>query len=124
MPSRISPSCSSRDSGFWARGTVAWKPAVIAGVTIMKMIKSTNITSIIGVTLMSALTGRRELLADRATRLGCLLRLDFFREARATELRPDALDQVVDQLLRGVGHFHRQEVDLRGEVVVQPHRRN
>src|SRR5258707_14550876 len=37
-------------SGFLARGIVAWNPAVIAGVTIMKMISSTNITSIIGVT--------------------------------------------------------------------------
>ncbi len=39
-----------------ARGIVAWNPAVIAGVTIMKMISSTSITSIIGVTLMFAAT--------------------------------------------------------------------
>ncbi len=56
IPSRTSPSCSSRDSGLVARGTVAWKPAVIAGVTIMKMMSNTNITSIIGVTLMFAAT--------------------------------------------------------------------
>jgi len=56
IPSRISCSCSSRESGFIARGTVAWKPAVIAGVTIMKMMSNTNITSIIGVTLMLAAT--------------------------------------------------------------------
>ena len=31
-------------------GGVAWKPALIRGVTIMKMIRSTSITSIIGVT--------------------------------------------------------------------------
>ncbi len=56
MPRRISPSASSAASGLFARGMLAWKPAVMAGVTIMKMISSTSITSIIGVTLMSAAT--------------------------------------------------------------------
>ena len=31
-------------------GGCAWKPALISGVTIMKMIRSTSMTSIIGVT--------------------------------------------------------------------------
>src|SRR2546425_2110952 len=96
----------------------------MAGVTIMKMISSTSITSIIGVTLMSARTGTLELPVDRATGLRRLLRLELLREDRPAELAADALDEVVDQLLRRVRHFHRKEVDLGGEVVVQPHRRN
>src|SRR5258708_27488081 len=94
------------------------------GVTIMKMISNTNITSISGVTLMSALTAARALVADRATGLRSLLRLEFLREDRPAEFRPDTLDQVVDQLLRGVGHLDGEEVDLGGAVVVEPHSRN
>src|SRR5436309_13320924 len=90
----------------------------------MKMISSTSITSISGVTLMSALTAARALVADRATGLRCLLGLEFLREDRAAELRPDALDQIDDQLLRGVRHLDGEEVDLAREVVVEPDRRN
>src|SRR6266571_5114342 len=123
IPSLTSPSPSGRFSGFAERGIVAWKPAAIRGVTIMKMISSTSITSISGVTLMSALTAARALVADRATGLRRLLRLEFLREDRAAELRPDALDQIVDQLLRGVRHLDGEEVDLGREVVVEPDRR-
>src|SRR5467141_401622 len=124
MPSRISPLSSSRFSAFWARGIVAWKPAVMAGVTIMKMISSTSITSIIGVTLMSARTGTLELPVDRATGLRRLLRLEFLGEDRPAELAADALDQEVDQLLGRVRHLHGEEVDLGREEVVQPHGRD
>src|SRR5574342_266642 len=124
IPRRISPSFSSCFSGFSAWGMDAWKPAVINGVTIMKMISNTNITSIIGVTLMLALTGALALAADRATGLRRLLGLEFLGEDRPAELRPDTADQVVDQLLRRVRHLHGDEVDLGGEVVVEPHRGN
>src|SRR3989454_3328723 len=124
MPRRTSSEPSGRFSGFCERGIVAWKPAAMSGVTIMKMISNTSITSISGVTLMSALTAARALVADRATGLGRLLRLEFLREDRATELRPDALDEVVDQLLRGVRHLDGEEVDLGREVVVEPDCRN
>src|SRR6266496_3040936 len=124
MPSRTSSCPSGRFSGFWERGMVAWKPLAIRGVTIMKMMSSTSITSMRGVTLMSALTAARALVADRATGLRRLLRLEFLREDRPAELRPDALDQVIDQLLRRVGHLDGEEVDLGREVVVQPHGRN
>src|SRR5437870_11319056 len=124
MPSRISSGPSGRFSGFSDRGMVAWNPFAIMGVTIMKMIRSTSITSINGVTLMSALTAARALVTDRATGRLRLLRLELLREDRPAELRPDALDEVVDQLLRGVGHFDREEIDLGREVVVEPHRRD
>src|SRR6266566_1691882 len=117
LPSRSMPSRISE------RGIVAWKPAAMIGVTIMKMMSSTSITSISGVTLMSALTAdlALALVTDRATGLRRLLRLEFLGEDRAAELRADALDQVVDQLLGGVRHLHREEVDLGAEVVVQPY---
>src|SRR5947199_9267326 len=105
-------------------GTCTSNPARTIGCAIMKMISSTSITSISGVTLMSALTAARALVADRATGLRRLLRLDFLREDRAAELRPDALDQIVDQLLRGVRHLDGEEVDLGREVVVEPDCRN
>src|SRR5881394_291734 len=124
IPSLTSSCPSGRFSGFAERGMVAWKPAAIRGVTIMKMISSTSITSMSGVTLMSALTAARALVADRATGLRSLLGREFLREDRAAELRPDALDQVVDQLLRGVRHLDGEEVDLGGEVVVEPYRGN
>src|SRR2546428_13687032 len=98
MPSRISPWSSSRFSAFWARGITAWKPAVIAGVTIMKKMSSTSITSIIGVTLMSARTGSLELLGDRGTKLRRLLRLGILREDRPGAIAADAPDYGSDQL--------------------------
>src|SRR5256714_14624368 len=126
MPSRISSGPSGRSSGFSERGIVAWKPAAMIGVTIMKMMSSTSITSISGVTLMSALTAAaaRALVTDRATGLLRLLRLEFLGEDRPAELGADALDQVVDQLLGRVGHLDRQEVDLGREEVVEPHGRD
>src|SRR6185295_16415440 len=84
----------------------------------------TSITSISGVTLMSALTAARALLTDRATGLRRLLRLEFLGEDRPAELRANALDEVVDQFLRVIRHLDREEVDFGREVVVQPHRRN
>ena len=51
MPRTISLSPSGRGSRFLPLGRVALNPAAMNGVTIMKMIRSTSITSIIGVTL-------------------------------------------------------------------------
>src|SRR3982751_1075978 len=126
MPSTISLSPSGRGSRFFPLGRVALNPAAISGVTIMKMISSTSITSIIGVTLMSDLTELTpaELPVDMATAGHRLLGLEFLGEDRTPELAPHALDQVVDQLLGAVGHLDRQIFDLGGEVVVGPHRGN
>src|SRR5215217_2077620 len=101
MPSTTSFSPSGRGSRFFPLGRVALKPAAISGVTIMKMIRSTSITSIIGVTLMSDLTADEpaELPVDMATAGHRLLGLEFLGEDRTPELAPNALDQIVDQLL-------------------------
>src|SRR5437879_8669720 len=106
MPSRTSSGPSGRSSGCSPRGIVAWKPAAMIGVTIMKMMSNTSITSIRGVTLMSALTAARALATDRATGLGRFLRLEFLGEDRPPELGAHALDQVVDELLGRVCHLH------------------
>src|SRR6266511_6359676 len=127
MPRTTSLSPSGRESRCLPLGNTALKPAAMRGVTIMKMIRSTSITAIIGVTLMSdltAVTPLRELPVDMATAGHRLLGLEFLGEDRPTELAPDALDEVVDELLRGVGHLDREVLDLGGEVVVGPHRRN
>src|SRR6476646_6296614 len=126
MPRTISLSPSGRGSRFFPLGRVALNPAAINGVTIMKMIRSTSITSIIGVTLMSDLTAVPPALlpVDMATASHRLLGLEFLGEDRTPELAPHALDQIVDQLLGAVGHLDRQILDLGGEVVVRPHRRN
>src|SRR6476646_9779690 len=127
MPSTTSFSPSGLGSRFLPLGRVALKPAAISGVTIMKMIRSTSITSIIGVTLMSDLTAvppAPPLPVDMATAGHRLLGLEFLGEDRTPELAPHALDEVVDQLLGAVGHFHRQIFDLGGEIVVRPCRRN
>src|SRR3954452_7324248 len=127
MPSTTSFSPSGRGSRFLPLGRGALKPAAISGVTIMKMIRSTSITSIIGVTLMSDLTEvppAPPLPVDMATAGHRLLGLEFLGEDRTPELAPHALDQVVDQLLRGIGHLDGEVLDFRGEIVVRPHRRD
>src|SRR5690349_22739598 len=115
---------------------MAWKPAVIAGITSMKMISSTSITSIIGVTFGDAFTP--ELPADIAMsqRSPPLLRdwvvsssrrgVELARETGATKLAGarDVLDHIVDHFLRRISHLGREVVDLDLEVVEEPHRRN
>src|SRR6185437_17087405 len=127
MPRTTSLSPSGRGSRFFPLGRVALNPAAISGVTIMKMIRSTSITSIIGVTLMSDLTAvppAPPLPVDMATAGHRLLGLEFLGEDRTPKLAPHALDQIVDQFLRGIRHLDGQILDLGGEVVVGPHRRD
>src|SRR5512140_367261 len=122
MPRTTSSFCSSDLIRLTPCGICAWKPAAMSGAVIMKMISSTSITSAIGVTLMSALT-EPWLLVDMATAARHLGR-EVLREGRAAELVPHALDQIVDEFLARVRHLDGEEVDLRLEVVVQPHRRD
>src|SRR5581483_8218909 len=122
---------------FCACGGSALNPAKSAGVTTMKMISSTSMTSTIGVTfgedctppppppvdiaIRNYLLDGMGLLRDRAGAAGCV---ELAGEARPTELARHALDEVVDHFLRHVRHLSREVVDLRGEVVVRPHRRD
>src|SRR3954465_15249644 len=124
MPRMTSLSPSGRGSRCFPLGSVALNPAAISGVTIMKMISNTSMTSIIGVTLMSALTADEPALlpVDMATAGHRLLGLELLREDRTPELAPHALDEIVDQLLGAVGHLDGQILDLGGEVVVGPDR--
>ena len=56
MPSTWSRSSSGCGLRLVPCGGMAWKPALIAGTTSMKMISRTSMTSIIGVTFGSAFT--------------------------------------------------------------------
>src|SRR3954471_2087673 len=121
---------------FTACGGSALNPAIRAGATTMKMIRSTSMTSTIGVTfgvdatpapppadiaIASYLGGTAERSGrDRAG----ARRVELAREARTAELTADALDEVVDHFLRHVRHLGREVVDLRREVVERPHRRD
>src|SRR5688572_9782082 len=143
MPSTTSFSPSGRGSRFLPFGRVALNPAAISGVTIMKMINSTSMMSIIGTTFGSdltavcpvlptaiamALTSARDYwwapasAGDLPAARNRLLGLELLGEDRAAELAADALDEVVDQLLGGIGHLHGEVLDLGGEIVVRPHR--
>src|SRR5262245_12899485 len=125
IPSTTSPSSSPSGVRFWPWGMTALNPFAISGVTIMKMIRSTSITSIIGMTLGSDFTlVWPAILTDVATAAHRLLSLELLGKDGATKLGAHALDQVVDQLLGAVRHFGGQVLDLGGEVVVEPHRRD
>src|ERR1051326_6242391 len=125
MPSTTSSWPSGRLSRFFPFGISALKPLAISGVTIMKMISSTSMMSIIGMTFGSDLTAVwPATLTDVSTAAHRLLGLELLGEDRTAEFAPDALDEVVDELLRRVGHLDRQVLDLGGEVVVEPHRRD
>src|SRR4051812_25151170 len=82
------------------------------GVTTMKMIRRTSITSAIGVTLISEVTSPLPPLEPIpiGLPLSALVAVLF--------------DEVVDQLGRGVGHLDRERFNLVREVVVCPHCRH
>ena len=84
-------SSSGLGSRFLPLGSVALKPAAMSGVTIMKMMSSTSITSIIGVTLMSAFTFPLPLPVEMATAGHRFLGLEFLGEDRPAELAPTLL---------------------------------
>src|SRR5262245_18054777 len=113
MPTMISLWPSGSLSRWLPLGMVDWNPAAIRGVTIMKMIRSTSITSIIGVTLISALTLPFPASpVDMATAAHRLLGLELLGEDRAPELVPHGLDEVVDEFLGAHGHLDREVLDL------------
>src|SRR5436309_10917191 len=86
-------------------------------VTTMKMMSSTRQTSTSGVTLMSPLTSSG--LPPPAPNAIARLRLRPGRGGRYAGARL-VLDEVVDELRRGVRHLHLEAVHLVEEVVVQP----
>src|SRR5579859_3740849 len=121
---------------FCSFGGSAVNPANSAGVTTMKMMSSTSMTSTIGVTFgvdwtpppppadiaIERFSCAYGLLRDRAAaRAGSV---ELTREPRAAKLARHALDEVVDHFLRHVCHLGREVLDLRLEVVVGPHRGN
>src|SRR5438067_1355223 len=100
-------------------GTSTSRPICRIGVATMKMMSSTRTTSTRGVTLMSPLTSSGlPPPAPNATALsphrGCGAGVDASL----------VLDEVVDELRRGIGHLDGETIDFVQEVVVEPDRRN
>src|SRR3954452_23032649 len=104
----------------------------------MKMISSTSITSIMGVTLMSAFTsdstpatwgmGEPPKLAapPRCAPPPAMGSVPVEgRRPAAGQLTPRlARHHPVDHLAAGIGQLREERVEPRGEVVVEPHRRD
>src|SRR5947209_20576701 len=130
-------------SGFFvSRGSATETPCWRNGVITMKMIRSTNMMSTIGVTLMSDWRpppppavipiAFYSFGAHGPTRRA-RGRLNFLSHARAgapqsrnlKNLRPElprpVLQEVVDQLRRRVVHLDDEAVNLAREVVEEPH---
>src|SRR5215467_5459128 len=101
-----SRSASFMSTGFLVLASSTLWPFCNIGVTTMKMIRRTSITSAIGVTLMSAVTSPLPPL-----------------DPIPIGLLPHSvlLDEVVDQLGRRIRHFDTERFNLIGEPVVCPH---
>src|SRR5580765_135006 len=99
-------------SGLSAWGICTLTPFCRRGVTTMKMISRTRQTSTSGVTLMSLCSFPRPPAPPIAMdRLLCA-------QLRASAA---ALDEVVDELVRGVGHLDLEPLDVVHEDVEHPH---
>src|SRR2546428_11907320 len=120
-----------------SRGIGTVMPCCRNGVTSIKMISSTSITSTIGVTLISdckppppalipiiktpfaTLTSARAVSQCRHAAPTC-----FRQSELRIQLLSPVLDEVINQLGSRVVHFHHKAVHFTREVIEQPHRRN
>src|SRR5260370_3495425 len=117
LPLKTLPSClteasscllfSGIFSGLWVSGRATSTPFCSIGVTTMKMINSTRQTSTRGVTLIWLFTS--------ITRLGL---------TRRGSIPTPLLHEEVDQLGGRVRHLDLQPLQLVGEVVEHPGRRD
>src|SRR5262245_18440335 len=102
---------------FAAVGSRTATPCCNIGATSIMMMSSTSMTSTSGVTLMSLLTP--PLAPPRSIAIG-QISIKF----RISRPSGRLLDEVVDELRRGVIHLHVEVLDARGQVVVDPDRGN
>src|SRR4029079_14570424 len=103
-----SRSASFISIGFFVLASSTLTPFCNIGVTTMKMIRRTSITSAIGVTLISEVTSPRP--PPDPIPIGLPL----------SDLCAVLFDEIVDQLGRGVGHLNRERFHLLREIVVRP----
>src|SRR5712691_1651884 len=106
----VCPCVSGLSTVLSAFGSVTLTPCCSNGAMIIMMISSTSMTSQSGVTLISDLTP--PLAPPRSIAIRNL-----------PDLR-GLPNEVVDELRRGVVHFHVEVLDPAAEVVVEPHRRD
>src|SRR5688572_15391305 len=109
MSTESSLSASVISDGLCVFAISTLTPFCSIGVTTMKMISRTSMTSAIGVTLISAVTSPRPPPPPIPIVLPLVALL---------------FDEVIDQLRRGIRHLDRKGFDLVREDVVRPHRGN
>src|SRR5215831_9187625 len=119
---------------FAASGLLTATPCCSIGAMSIMMMSSTNMTSTSGVTLISDLTPPfapptsiamgKPLDCGIAESGNCGVSIPQFRNQQIFNCLRRLLDEVVDQLRRGVIHFDVEVLDAAGEVVVEPHGRD
>src|ERR1022692_3067741 len=144
IASSLSASCIS--SGLLTLAMSTGTPCCNMGVTTMKIISSTSITSTIGVTLMSELTLAPSFRFANAMEFSLLPSLPLPRSqtclmegavcpalhvsnswVQIAALRPahaPALQEVIDQFARRVIHLHVERFHATGQIVEHHDRRN
>src|SRR5262245_9659066 len=113
-------------------GRLTWTSTVASGAAIMKMISSTRMTSMNGVTLISWMSSSSSLPWSRRTLMQLLRRQPGGHEWTAPALRClDALRRLrdfaageVEHFGAGVGEQRLAAGDRAGEIVVDHHRRD
>src|SRR5689334_12339631 len=100
-----------------AVGSRTATPCCSIGATSIMMMRSTSMTSTSGVTLMSLL------IPPLAPPRSIAMATSPGSELQTSALRR-LLDEVVDELGRRVVHLDVEVLDARGQVVVDPDRRN
>src|SRR5690348_9896461 len=130
MITEVSLAISASSSGLtMSRGRLTETPCCRSGVTIMKMISSTSITSTIGVTLISELYSLAPPISIPIAKTPYVeqppkaVRSDSLRNTSrklAAKLFRTLFDEIVNQLGSRVLHFNAKARDLVCKVVEQP----
>src|SRR3989338_7947964 len=110
MATTVSSCVSGFSELLFATGNVRATPCCRRGATIIMMMSSTSITSTSGVTLMSD-------FGPSPLPPACIAIVE-------NPLGGGLLDEVVDQLGRGVVHLHVEVLEAVRQVVVEPHGRD
>src|SRR5215471_1645055 len=114
-------------------GIVTWIPCWRKGVTTIKMISNTSMISTMGVTLISDCSPppppacipmiKNSFLILTAVRSRCGSRPNYRLQLWVQLLRA-VLDKVIDEFRGRIVHLDDKAVDLTGEIVEQPDRRD
>src|SRR5262247_1050536 len=131
MPRTVWSCVSGLLALLMAIGSRTSTPFCSSGAMIIMMMSSTSMTSTRGVTLMSALIAPLlptciDIVTTPTRCVMCDWRLvisPITNRQSSVQLRR-LLDEVIDQLRRGVVHLHVEVLDAAGQEVIEPDRRN